>query len=655
MTPFERPARWAAATLVAGAAVLAAGFGLDKAQLPGWAFAGGAVAATLYLALRTPSKDYATALGAWCRRLVARHPHLRRLLHGLGHVLEPIGTLARIVLPLAVLPLVIVLFAARGLRVYKEALVGFAAVAIVVPTLHVEWLTIRRTLAWVGTRNRKQVIVAVAVLAYSAPTLTLLWLRPHGVLPGLERIGGTVTTVALVGVVLWFVAVVLRVVAFAASPWRLLGLLAIGVSAARAAMLGGLVEGERWAERRIDARLPGGRWFWLALFAVGLLTVIAANPFHRKTRQVTWGRVAAVFESAGFVGCLAAATVFFVALVLAGHPPPSGKPVSAVTPTLHRTASTIRVPSSDATLARMFSPILELHHEEQWPLLAVRTYLESATLWGERAHGRSVTIDTLPASCPPGARKPCYVLRCVGRAASCVPGSPVGYGKATRAAVYAHVVRYGRDADIAAFVPRVTIGRKLLVSTMVEYWFFYAYDRWQAPTAAGLLTQQHKADWEAVVVGLADDRPLFVAYSAHCGGTWTGWAKAEKRGLHPVVAVALGSHANYANTAASRASDWGSCEHVPSRTTAALSYTWNVRDRTSADFEVTPAKVIVVRNGDRRTGFAGRWGLTDRTVLQNQRRFKLAGGPGPKSPALQDLWSIPSWRIFKTAEWRRAG
>src|SRR5205085_12621349 len=103
----------------------------------------------------------------------------------------------------------------------------------------------------------------------------------------------------------------------------------------------------------------------------------------------------------------------------------------------------------------------------------------------------------------------------------------VGYGRATRAVVYAHVLRHGRDSDAAAFVPRPKIGKEL-VSTLVEYWLFYPYDRWQAPTAMGLLTQQHEADWEAVVVGFGRDRPLFVAYSAHCGGTWVGWRKAEK-------------------------------------------------------------------------------------------------------------------------------
>ena len=123
--------------------------------------------------------------------------------------------------------------------------------------------------------------------------------------------------------------------------------------------------------------------------------------------------------------------------------------------------------------------------------------------------------------------------------------------------------------------------------------------------------------------------------------------------LHPLVAVALGSHANYARAAERRASDWGSCADVSRKATAALTYTWNVRDRTSPDYELRPAHVTVVREDQGPTSFAGRWSASDTTMLQNARTRTLASGGGPTSPALKSLWTTPLWTIFRGGNWHR--
>ena len=111
------------------------------------------------------------------------------------------------------------------------------------------------------------------------------------------------------------------------------------------------------------------------------------------------------------------------------------------------------------------------------------------------------------------------------------------------------------------------------LQTLIQYWIFYGYDKWQTETVVGRMTQEHEADWEHVSVGLdSKNTPLFVALSAHCGGQTVDWkdvhaapGRPDSTGKkvevfdsrkrvnedvsHPIVAVARGSHANYAASA----------------------------------------------------------------------------------------------------------
>jgi hypothetical protein len=76
--------------------------------------------------------------------------------------------------------------------------------------------------------------------------------------------------------------------------------------------------------------------------------------------------------------------------------------------------------------------------------------------------------------------------------------------------------------------------------TVVQYWFFYAYNN--APL------NDHEGDWEMVELVLEDtaQNPTWVAYSQHLKGQRASWGDVEKvDSTHPVVYVARGSHANY--------------------------------------------------------------------------------------------------------------
>src|SRR4030042_1503981 len=76
-------------------------------------------------------------------------------------------------------------------------------------------------------------------------------------------------------------------------------------------------------------------------------------------------------------------------------------------------------------------------------------------------------------------------------------------------------------------------------STVVQYWFFYAYN--DAPL------NDHEGDWEMIELILdSAQNPTSVAYSLPWKGQRASWGDVDKvDSTHPVVYVARGSHANY--------------------------------------------------------------------------------------------------------------
>ena len=199
------------------------------------------------------------------------------------------------------------------------------------------------------------------------------------------------------------------------------------------------------------------------------------------------------------------------------------------------------------------------------------------------------------------------------------------------------------------------------VTTLLQYWFFYAYDEWVTPVFAGQLRQRHEGDWESVMVGLSETEPLFVAYSSHCGGTWRPWrdalvAKGVGPLTHPYVAVAEGSQANYDNPSASRAPDWATCAGIPGDTLTLVSYASNIRDRTGAVWSWTPKRLVEVDAETPPMSFPGTWGANDLTTLETLRSHRLSNpAPGPRTPSLQRLWREPLNTVFCTGTWHGPG
>ncbi len=84
---------------------------------------------------------------------------------------------------------------------------------------------------------------------------------------------------------------------------------------------------------------------------------------------------------------------------------------------------------------------------------------------------------------------------------------------------------------------------------ILQYHFFYAFNDWRL-AANGM--NHHEGDWEMVAVYLKNDQPYAVLFSQHGSGNIEKWAnvrkaldKQDNETTHPVVYVALGSHANY--------------------------------------------------------------------------------------------------------------
>jgi len=95
--------------------------------------------------------------------------------------------------------------------------------------------------------------------------------------------------------------------------------------------------------------------------------------------------------------------------------------------------------------------------------------------------------------------------------------------------------------------------------TILQYHFFYAFNDWRL-AANGL--NHHEGDWEMVAVYLKDDQPHAVLFSQHGAGNLEKWETlhkaVDKQGnptTHPLVYVALGSHANYSKPEVIRSPD----------------------------------------------------------------------------------------------------
>ncbi|MEP7223843.1 MAG: Vps62-related protein [Actinomycetota bacterium] len=282
-------------------------------------------------------------------------------------------------------------------------------------------------------------------------------------------------------------------------------------------------------------------------------------------------------------------------------------------------------PSLAALLAR-HAPILVLHPAEQFGPVPVDGFLADSDLQGKTATGWEKVAGPLPSG---GADLRLDQRLCL--AIEGVAASPC-YAQAEAAHAAAPAV-YG-----AAFRTKSRID--------LQYWFWYPYNDYSPTFPPGDLWQVHEGDWEAVSV-ILDTRgePVAAGYSQHSAGKRRDWAKVPKKGDHPLVYVALGSHANYFapgdNRLDPRVVD-------PLLIEIITSYGAQPVDHTGKGPTRRPRVVRVGKTSPRWMAFAGTWG--EDGYLHFPGNAPLASGAGPRGPAFHEQWRSP---VREVLSWPR--
>jgi len=513
----------------------------------------------------------------------------------------------------------------------------------------------------------------------------------------LESIGGLAAILLALALALWLLAFGLRLLSHASSWLRAAVALVVAFGAFRLLAAIGLAPfGNFIADELsfLDWLLPV---LVLVLISVeAVLDVIAAArgespnarepteampPLVRRIRDGGLGDGSVgLFQGLGLgLALLASATLLLSAWIGLGE---TDQPGARTTTERAVPAGKTEPPppssyADDEALAAAYEPILALTREERWSPIAYDGYAEEAALSGPMPKplpkGASAS-EKLTVNCPRLSSAPCFRLsiHCPKGEADCnghdehpdrSDASPYEEGD-----VYVRVVRrtaeekleeqrnveHVRNSDrwpAKVFREEGPYAKQL--SILLQYWYFYRYDEWETHVFAGKLVQRHEGDWEAVTIGLSDTEPLFVAYSAHCAGTWLPWEQTKIAKLdgrpHPLVAVAEGSHANYPRADQKRSPDWAGCQGAPAGTTTLLSYASNIRDKTEYGWDWYPGKggIHVVSEAEPPMSFPGYWGASESTTLYGFfKATKLGEGHGPETPSEQPLWRTPVTKIF---------
>jgi hypothetical protein len=188
--------------------------------------------------------------------------------------------------------------------------------------------------------------------------------------------------------------------------------------------------------------------------------------------------------------------------------------------------------SSDAALLATYQPVTVFDPLEHFEPTRVQTFVPDADL-EQLQSGSWVLVDNDPdLDQLPGPGTGIWRLN----QDSCTPAMPIGglncytggdEEQQNHSTVYGHVAR-------------------LAGAIVLQYWYFYYDDvySYQYPPS-DLLWQAHEGDWEVVNVVLSTaEVPQYVGYSQHCLGERRNWSLTPRLDTHPIVHVAIGSHAN---------------------------------------------------------------------------------------------------------------
>jgi hypothetical protein len=198
-------------------------------------------------------------------------------------------------------------------------------------------------------------------------------------------------------------------------------------------------------------------------------------------------------------------------------------------------APAARADAPDPRLLELYEPVMQFDPLEQFLPTKVESFITDSDL--EQLSGDGtwtvVTSHAAPGNLP-GPGSGTWRLN----ETACTPNAPLG-------GLPCYAAAGDRGGGGPAVYGRVVHEDGQIV---LQYWYFY-YDDVYSYTypPSDFVWQAHEGDWEDVNIVLSGDaQPLYVAYSQHCLGQQRAWADTTRvEGTHPVVHVAVGSHANY--------------------------------------------------------------------------------------------------------------
>jgi len=548
---------------------------------------------------------------------------------------QPFTRLGRTLLPL-VLPLVIVLVA--GTRPWSEGMQFAAGAAAGLfawwAVLRPEFGELRETLPEATGASVALVGLAVAIGLLAG----LIGGNSESVLNFEDR-GGLSSALFSGALTIWAMAAICRLFSFATSYVRGVEATLLGAVVVRGIIAAGILPGETWLD---DHGWPGiGGFVLIAAVALALDAAagVIALAAGKETALGTWvaerGLLshAAAARMAGFGLSSAALAAIAIVVGLAEEANDGKKRFTRagalIEPQQPAQAPGELLPSDPQEfprkLVKTFTPVLSFRADQLWLPERVDGFLADAELLD--SSGETVALDgleDLPDHCPGVEPSPCFRLTidCPTAAEPCSGAQAYGqrdvHDPLRSGAVYARVIR--QDQKTENFPPGLGAIDGELPSILIQYWFFYRYDEWTTPILGGQLLQRHEGDWESVMVGLSDQRPLFVAYSQHCSGQVRRWEAIQVADLppprtHPLVAVARGSQANYPKSDQEHTPDWANCAGVRKNSATLVSFASNIRDRTGEGFLWRPAEdgLIPVNVQRPPMSFPGYWGANGLT------------------------------------------
>jgi hypothetical protein len=189
-----------------------------------------------------------------------------------------------------------------------------------------------------------------------------------------------------------------------------------------------------------------------------------------------------------------------------------------------------------------YAPVAYLHGTESyWPLSASTFISRSRLLCGKRVLAQAADElllgrpDLAYAGRPPLSAADERRFRCDGtRRLDVEDGRRRGRRPASDEGFYGGAPSYSERNEYPG-------------GMAITYWLYYAY------SVAGGKFGPHEADWERITICFTTDEsgqrhePVRIVYHQHNGTEVRPWRWAPKLVSHPVVYVAKGSHATYAN------------------------------------------------------------------------------------------------------------